>query len=72
MNLHAVALEISIAINHSPYDTMYLAFALAMGATGVVVSDVAFVRAMRTHPDAAIAAMVQPLDAWAASHGIGR
>ena len=72
MGLPHRAPEIGIATNHSTYDTMYVAFALAVGATGVVASDGAFVRAMRTHSDGAIAAMVQPLDAWAASRGIGR
>lgn len=46
MDLHGVALEIGMAVNHSPYDTLYLAFAIAMGASGVVVSDSPFVRAM--------------------------
>lgn len=39
LNLHEVALEIGLAANHSTYDTLYLAFAIAMGARGVVVSD---------------------------------
>jgi predicted nucleic acid-binding protein len=68
--LHAVALEIGMMANHSPYDTMYLAFAVAMGASGVVVSDRPFVRDMQSHPDRALAAMVIPLDAWARSRGI--
>lgn len=69
MRLHDVALDIGIAINHSTYDTLYLAFAIAAGATAVVVADGPFVRAMRTHPDAALSAMVLPLDAWARSQG---
>lgn len=68
--LHAVALEIGMMVNHSPYDTMYLAFAVATGASGVVVSDRPFVRDMQSHPDRALAAMVIPLDAWARSRGI--
>lgn len=44
MDLHEVALEIGIAVNHSTYDTLYLAFAIAMGARGVVVSDGPFVQ----------------------------
>lgn len=32
MGLHAAALEMGIAVGHSTYDTLYLAFALAMGA----------------------------------------
>jgi predicted nucleic acid-binding protein len=70
MDLHEVALEIGIVVNHSTYDTLYLAFAIAMGARGVVVSDGPFVRDMRTHPDPALAAMLIPLDAWARSKGI--
>lgn len=70
MDLHDVALEIGMAVNHSTYDTLYLAFAIAMGASGVVVSDGPFVRDMRTHPDPALAAMLVPLDEWARSKGI--
>jgi predicted nucleic acid-binding protein len=70
MDLHEVALEIGMAVNHSTYDTLYLAFAIAMGATGLVVADGPFVRDMRTHPDPALAAMLIPLDAWAKSTGI--
>ena len=62
MGLHEAALDIGIAVNHSTYDTLYLAFAVAMGASGVVVSDGAFVRDMRAHPDPALAAMLVPLD----------
>jgi predicted nucleic acid-binding protein len=72
MNLHDHALEIGIAINHSPYDTMYVAFAIVVGATAVIASDAQFVRDMRTHPDAALASMVVPLDDWAISRGIRR
>ena len=64
--LHAAALEIGMAVNHSTYDTLYVAFALAMGARGVVVADAPFVRAMRRHPDPALAALLIPLDEWAA------
>ena len=70
MDLHEVALEIGMAVNHSTYDTLYLAFAIAMGATGLVVADGPFVRDMRTHPDPTLAAMLIPLDAWAKSNGI--
>ena len=70
MDLHEVALEIGIAVNHSTYDTLYLAFAIAMGAAGVVVSDGPFVRDVRAHPDPALAAMRVPLDDWARSHGV--
>jgi len=65
MDLHDVALEIGLAVNHSTYDTLYLAFAIAVGARGVVVSDAPFVRDMQRHPDQALAAMLIPLDVWA-------
>ena len=69
LNLHDVALDIGLAVNHSTYDTLYLAFAVAMGASAVVVADGPFVRAMQTHPDPTLSAMVLPLDAWARSRG---
>jgi predicted nucleic acid-binding protein len=69
MDLHEVALEIGIAANHSTYDTLYLAFAIAMGARGVLVSDKNFVRDMRAHPDPLVGMLV-PLDEWAKSNGI--
>lgn len=70
MGLHEVALEIGLAINHSTYDTLYLAFAIALGARGVVVADGPFVRDMQTHPDPALAAMLIPLKDWASSNGL--
>jgi predicted nucleic acid-binding protein len=70
MDLHEVALDIGIAVNHSTYDTLYLAFAVAMGASGVVVSDGPFVRDMRALPDPALAAMLVPLDEWARTNGV--
>jgi len=70
MKLHEVALDIGIAVNHSTYDTLYLAFAIAMGARGVVVSDGHFVRDIRAHRDPVLAAMVLPLDDWARLNGI--
>jgi len=72
MALHEVALDIGIEVNHSTYDTLYLAFAVAMGASAVVLADGPFVRAMRVHPDASLAALPLPLDAWARSHGLVR
>ncbi len=69
MNLHELALAIGIATNHATYDTMYIAFAVTIGAAAVVVADRSFVRDMQTHPDPAVAAMVLPLDAWAGSRG---
>ena len=63
--LHDIALEIALAINHSPYDTLYVAFALAVGAENVVVADGPFVTAMCAHPDPALAGLLLPLAAWA-------
>jgi predicted nucleic acid-binding protein len=65
MDLHEVALDIGIAVGHSTYDTLYLAFAAAMGASAVVAADSPFIRSMQTHPDPALACMVLSLDAWA-------
>lgn len=70
MALHEVALDIGIAVNHSTYDTLYLAFAIAMGASNVVVSDGPFVRDLRAHPDPILAGMLIPLDEWARLNGI--
>jgi predicted nucleic acid-binding protein len=70
MGLHDVALEIGIVINHSTYDTLYLAFAIAGGASAVVAADRAFIRSVSTYPDRNIAALMLPLDAWARSKGI--
>ncbi len=69
MNLHELALDIGIATNHATYDTMYVAFALAIGAAAVVVADRSFVWDMQAHPDPALAAMVLPLDEWAKPQG---
>ncbi len=65
LELHSVALEIGLATNHSTYDTLYLAFAIAMGARAVVVADRSFVSDMQIHPDPALPAMLLPLDGWA-------
>ena len=70
LDLHPIALDIAIATNHPVYDTIYIAFALAVGARAVVAADRAFHQAMRRHPDPAIAGMVLPLDEWARSRGI--
>ena len=34
LGLHDIALEIGLTVNHSTYDTLYVAFALAMGRRG--------------------------------------
>ncbi len=66
MALHDVALEIGMAVNQSTYDTLYVAFTVAMGARALVVADADFVRRLRTHPDPKIAHLVLPLADWAA------
>ena len=63
-DLHDVALDIGLAVGHSTYDTLYVAFAVAMGARGVVVADGPFVADMHRHPDKALAAMLIPLANW--------
>jgi predicted nucleic acid-binding protein len=68
--LHDVALDIGLAINHSTYDTLSVAFAIAMGARGVLVADGPFVADMRRHSDPALAALVIPLRVWAQEHGL--
>ena len=70
MDLHGLALE--IRTGRQPLDLrhpLYLAFAIAIGARGVVVSDAAFVKDMRRHPDQVLAAMLIPLDQWAGKNG---
>ncbi|WP_431272192.1 type II toxin-antitoxin system VapC family toxin [Dankookia sp. P2] len=60
-DLHDVALDIGLAVNHSTYDTLYVAFAVAMGARGVVVADGPFAANMSRHPDPVLAAILIPL-----------
>lgn len=60
------ALEIGIAVNHSIYDALYVAFAIEIGAERVVTADAPFVRAMRSHRDPVLAGMLLPLQEWAA------
>lgn len=69
MGLHDVALDIGMAVNHSTYDTLYVAFALAVGATHLIVADGPFVAAMARHPDPAVAGLLLPLREWGATHG---
>lgn len=69
LGLHDVALEIGLVVEHSTYDTLYVAFALAVGATHVVVADGPFVKAMARHPDPALAGMLLPLG-WARTRGV--
>ena len=67
LGLQDVALEIALAVNHSPYDTLYVAFALATGADKLVVADRRFAAAMRGHPDPMLAGMLMLLGEWGAS-----
>ena len=68
--LHDEALEIGLAVNHSTYDTLYVAFALAVGAQGLVVADGPFVTDMRRHSAPALAALLIPLQDWGRTHGL--
>jgi predicted nucleic acid-binding protein len=70
LDLHDVALDIGLAINHSTYDTLYVAFTIAMGARGLVAADGAFVRDMQRHPDPALASLLLPLGAWGRERGL--
>ena len=70
MGLHSIALDIALAVDHSPYDCLYAAFAIAMGANHVVVADGPLVTAMRRHPDPRVASLPLPLDHWARSAGV--
>jgi predicted nucleic acid-binding protein len=70
LDLHDVALDIGLAVNHSTYDTLYVAFAVAMGARGVVVADGPFVRNMGRHPDPALAGLLIPLEDWGRGRGL--
>lgn len=72
LGLHDVALDLGLAVDHSTYDTLYLAFAVALGARAVIAADRAFVRDMARHADPVLAAMVVPLGAWHAGPPIGR
>lgn len=69
LGLHDVALEIGMIVNHSTDDTLYVAFALAMGAEKVVAADAPFVKAMGTHPDPDVAGMMVSLSDWDSGRG---
>ena len=68
--LHDVALDIGLEADHSTYDTLYLAFTIAMDARGLVVADGPFTHAMQRHPDPAVVALMLPLASWARSVGV--
>ncbi len=57
LGLHGAALELAMAMDHTPYDCLYAVFAIAMAADGLVTADAAFASALRRHPDPRIAAL---------------
>ncbi len=57
LGLPEIALEIGVSVGHSPHDTLYAAFALAIGASRIVAADAGFIAALRRHPDATIASL---------------
>lgn len=69
LGLHDIALDIGLAVRHSTYDTLYVAFAVAMGARGVVVADGPFAADMSRHPDPALAGILIPLAEWGRDRG---
>jgi predicted nucleic acid-binding protein len=69
LHLHDTALDIGIAVSHSTCDTLYVAFALAMGAAALIVADQPLVRDMRRHPDPRLAGLVLPLEESAKDRG---
>ncbi|HUC18827.1 MAG TPA: type II toxin-antitoxin system VapC family toxin [Acetobacteraceae bacterium] len=69
LGLHDVALEIALMVDHSSYDTMYMAFAIAMGAEKLVMADRKFAAAIRSHPDPALARIPMLLGEWATARG---
>lgn len=70
LDLQREALEIGLVIDHSPYDTAYVAFARAIGARAVVVADERFASAMQRHPAREMRAMLVLLSDWARSRGV--
>ena len=61
---HDVALETALALDHSPYDTLYAAFAIALGAEKLIVADRKFVAAMQRHSDPSLAGLLMLLGDW--------
>ena len=66
MRLHEAALDIGLRIDHSIYDTLYLAFGLAIGADALILADQRFEANVTARGDARLKAMMLPLDVWAA------
>jgi predicted nucleic acid-binding protein len=72
LGLHDVALEIGLAIGHSPYDTLYLAFAVAIGAEKVVVADRKFATAIEKCPGLGLSDKLILLGDWGTAQGVDR
>lgn len=70
LGLHAVALDIGLAVSHSPYDCLYAAFAIAMGAERLVMADGPFLKALRRYPDPTLSRLPLSLADWAAGSGL--
>lgn len=69
MHLHGPALDISLAVDISPHDALYAAFALATEADHVVAADQPLLAALRRHPDPAVARLPLDLQDWAKRSG---
>lgn len=65
LGLHETAIDIALTVDHSPYDCLYAAFALAVRADHILLADAPFAAAMRRHPDPRIAALPLMLGDWA-------
>ncbi|MBV8455664.1 MAG: type II toxin-antitoxin system VapC family toxin, partial [Acetobacteraceae bacterium] len=70
LGLHDVALEIALAVDHSPYDTLYAAFAIAFDAEKLIVADRKFAAAMQRHPDPSLASLPMMLRDWGTANGV--
>ncbi|WP_207455853.1 hypothetical protein [Azospirillum sp. SYSU D00513] len=64
------ALDIGLVVNHSPYDCLYVAFAISMGADRVIVADGPFLKAMRAHPESRMKGLLLSLADWAQAKGV--
>ena len=63
MRLHAFALQVSMDTGQSPYDTLYLAFAMVTNADRLIVSDAPFLKAMQP----SFSYMMMSLKDWSAA-----
>jgi predicted nucleic acid-binding protein len=60
LSLHDVALQFGLALNRTPYDTLYLAFAIAVGAAAVVTADDPFARGTQSQWNSSLSDMLVP------------